>query len=133
MQEVSPRPALDPEQLRKLDAYWRAANYLAVGQIYLAIDNPLLREPLQPQHIKSMLLGHWGMLTARLGWAAFTCLSGGRRRRACGSDFVCMKGPRLTAWGHDTTLSSGREWFGYFQKGPLNDSGMPVWNLEGSS
>ncbi len=59
MQDVSLRPALDPEQLRKLDAYWRAANYLAVGQIYLR-DNPLLREPLQPQHIKSMLLGHWG-------------------------------------------------------------------------
>src|SRR5258707_1598453 len=44
---------------RELDAYWRAANYLSVGQIYL-LDNPLLREPLRPEHIKRRLLGHWG-------------------------------------------------------------------------
>ena len=43
----------------KLDAYWRAANYLAVGQIYL-LDNPLLREPLKTEHVKPRLLGHWG-------------------------------------------------------------------------
>ena len=42
-----------------LDRYWRAANYLSVGQIYL-LDNPLLREPLRPEHIKPRLLGHWG-------------------------------------------------------------------------
>jgi len=52
-------PTLDAEELCKTDAYWRAANYLAVGQIYLC-DNPLLREPLAPEHIKRMLLGHWG-------------------------------------------------------------------------
>jgi xylulose-5-phosphate/fructose-6-phosphate phosphoketolase len=46
-------------ELRCLDAYWRAANYLSVGQIYL-LDNPLLREPLKPEHIKPRLLGHWG-------------------------------------------------------------------------
>ena len=46
-------------EVRTLDAYWRAANYLAVGQIYLQ-DNPLLREPLRPEHIKPRLLGHWG-------------------------------------------------------------------------
>src|SRR5467141_2978186 len=51
--------ALDGEEMRRLDAYWRAANYLSVGQIYL-LDNPLLREPLQPEHIKPRLLGHWG-------------------------------------------------------------------------
>jgi xylulose-5-phosphate/fructose-6-phosphate phosphoketolase len=50
---------LSSELLRKIDAYWRAANYLSVGQIYL-YDNPLLREPLKPEHIKHMLLGHWG-------------------------------------------------------------------------
>ena len=49
----------DAELLRRMDAYWRAANYLSVGQIYL-YDNPLLREPLQLAHIKRMLLGHWG-------------------------------------------------------------------------
>ncbi len=46
-------------ELRLLDAYWRAANYLSVGQIYL-LDNPLLREPLAPEHVKPRLLGHWG-------------------------------------------------------------------------
>jgi xylulose-5-phosphate/fructose-6-phosphate phosphoketolase len=47
------------EPLAGMDAYWRAANYLSVGQIYL-LDNPLLREPLRPEHIKPRLLGHWG-------------------------------------------------------------------------
>lgn len=50
---------LVPEDLTALDAWWRAANYLSVGQIYL-MDNPLLREPLRPEHIKPRLLGHWG-------------------------------------------------------------------------
>jgi xylulose-5-phosphate/fructose-6-phosphate phosphoketolase len=45
--------------LEQIDRYWRAANYLSVGQIYL-MDNPLLREPLQPEHVKPRLLGHWG-------------------------------------------------------------------------
>ncbi|MER5266291.1 phosphoketolase family protein [Actinosynnema sp. NPDC002837] len=47
------------DDLDLLDAYWRAANYLSVGQIYL-LDNPLLREPLRPEHVKPRLLGHWG-------------------------------------------------------------------------
>jgi xylulose-5-phosphate/fructose-6-phosphate phosphoketolase len=50
---------LDPEELRKINAYWRAANYLSVGQIYL-MENPLLREPLRKEQIKPRLLGHWG-------------------------------------------------------------------------
>ncbi len=50
---------LSSELLRKINAYWRAANYLSVGQIYLW-DNPLMRQPLKPEHIKPMLLGHWG-------------------------------------------------------------------------
>jgi len=50
---------LAPELLRRIDAYWRAANYLSVGQIYL-YANPLLHEPLKPEHIKPRLLGHWG-------------------------------------------------------------------------
>ncbi|WP_100444140.1 phosphoketolase family protein [Glycomyces xiaoerkulensis] len=50
---------LSSEELARIDAYWRAANYLAVGQIYL-LDNPLLRGPLRPEHIKPRLLGHWG-------------------------------------------------------------------------
>ena len=51
--------ALSPELLEKMDRYWHAANYLSVGQIYL-LDNPLLQEPLRPEHIKPRLLGHWG-------------------------------------------------------------------------
>lgn len=51
--------AISPELLKKIDAYWRAANYLSVGQIYL-FDNPLLREPLKLEHVKPRLLGHWG-------------------------------------------------------------------------
>jgi xylulose-5-phosphate/fructose-6-phosphate phosphoketolase len=50
---------LTDDELRRIHAWWRAANYLSVGQIYL-MDNPLLREPLQPEHLKPRLLGHWG-------------------------------------------------------------------------
>lgn len=50
---------LSPELLHKMDAYWRAANYLSVGQIYL-FDNPLLKKPLELKHVKPRLLGHWG-------------------------------------------------------------------------
>ena len=58
MTDTSTAPLSD-EQLQLIDAYWRAANYLSVGQIYL-LDNPLLREPLKPEHVKPRLLGHWG-------------------------------------------------------------------------
>ena len=58
MQQVSDKP-LSEVELDALDAYWRAANYLSVGQIYL-MGNPLLREPLRPEHVKPRLLGHWG-------------------------------------------------------------------------
>ena len=51
--------SLNADELRRIDAYWRACNYLSVGMLYLR-DNPLLREPLKPEHIKNRLLGHWG-------------------------------------------------------------------------
>ena len=51
--------ALPAEELRAIDAYWRAANYLSVGQIYL-LDNPLLKKPLTHAHVNPRLLGHWG-------------------------------------------------------------------------
>jgi xylulose-5-phosphate/fructose-6-phosphate phosphoketolase len=57
-QSVSQTP-LSPELLKKMDAWWRAANYLNIGQIYL-MANPLLKEPLKAEHIKPRLLGHWG-------------------------------------------------------------------------
>ena len=56
---AAPTGPLTEEQLRLLDSWWRAANYLAVGQIYL-LANPLLREPLRAEHVKPRLLGHWG-------------------------------------------------------------------------
>ncbi len=59
MKPKAPMNTLSPEMLDKIDAYWRAANYLSVGQMYLR-DNPLLRGPLKLEHVKRMLLGHWG-------------------------------------------------------------------------
>ena len=58
MNRVEKKP-LDQDLIKKMDAYWRAANYLSVGQIYL-LGNPLLKKPLQREHIKPRLLGHWG-------------------------------------------------------------------------
>jgi xylulose-5-phosphate/fructose-6-phosphate phosphoketolase len=55
----APAQALTPDELRRMNAYWLAANYLSGGMIFLR-DNPLLREPLKPEHIKNRLLGHWG-------------------------------------------------------------------------
>src|SRR2546421_7163042 len=56
---TEPRTPLSRDELTGLNSWWRAANYLSVGQIYL-LDNPLLREPLRPEHVKPRLLGHWG-------------------------------------------------------------------------
>ena len=57
--DVATLSALDPELRDRMDAYWRAANYLSVGQIYL-YDNPLLRRPLELSHVKPLVVGHWG-------------------------------------------------------------------------
>src|SRR2546427_6094718 len=57
--QAGARTSPSDDEMATLDAYWRAANYLSVGQIYL-LDNPLLREPLKPDHVKPRLLGHWG-------------------------------------------------------------------------
>ncbi len=54
-----PEATLSAEELHRIDAYWRACNYLSAGMLYLQ-NNPLLREPLKPEHIKNRLLGHWG-------------------------------------------------------------------------
>jgi phosphoketolase len=59
-QEVMMANALSNKERALMDAYWRAANYLSVGQIYL-YDNPLLKQPLTKGHIKPRLLGHWGI------------------------------------------------------------------------
>src|ERR1700722_2188375 len=60
--EASMTDTLSPDLLHKMHAYWRGANYLSVGQIYLR-DNPLLEEPLTLDHVKPRLLGHWGTTT----------------------------------------------------------------------
>ena len=57
--ETMTTSTLTPALLAKMDAYWRAANYLSVGQIYL-YDNPLLKEPLKLSHVKPLVVGHWG-------------------------------------------------------------------------
>jgi len=77
------------EQLRAIDAYWRAANYLSVGQIYL-LDNPLLREPLRAEHVKPRLLGHWGT-TPGLNFL-YTHLDRAIRERDLDAIFVCGPG-----------------------------------------
>ncbi|MFJ3446192.1 phosphoketolase [Streptomyces sp. NPDC086081] len=76
------------EELRTLDAHWRAANYLAAGQIYL-LANPLLTEPLRPEHIKPRLLGHWG--TSPGLNLVYTHLNRVIARR--GLDALCVWGP----------------------------------------
>jgi len=79
---------LDRDELELLDAWWRAANYLAVGQIYL-LANPLLREPLSPEHIKPRLLGHFGTVPGlNLVWA-----HANRQINARGLDAVFVAGP----------------------------------------
>jgi xylulose-5-phosphate/fructose-6-phosphate phosphoketolase len=77
------------DELRALDAYWRASNYLSVGQIYL-LGNPLLREPLQPEHVKPRLLGHWGT-TPGLNFL-YTHLNRAIRERDLDAIFVCGPG-----------------------------------------
>jgi xylulose-5-phosphate/fructose-6-phosphate phosphoketolase len=79
---------LDKESLRKMHAYWRASNYLAAGMIYLQ-DNPLLREPLKPEHIKNRLLGHWGASPA----LSFTYIHLNRLINSYDLNAIFMAGP----------------------------------------
>ena len=80
--------ALNPQLLEKIDAYWRAANYLSVGQMYLR-DNPLLREPLQLEHVKRMLLGHWGTTPGQ----NFICVHLNRIIKKYDLDMIYVSGP----------------------------------------
>jgi len=85
---AAPKGALPATELRQIDAYWRACNYLAAGMIYLR-DNPLLREPLQPDHIKNRLLGHWGSSPG----LAFTYVHLNRLIIKYGLDAIFLAGP----------------------------------------
>ena len=97
MLDIVPTPrradAPSAEELALMDAWWRAANYLSVGQIYL-LDNPLLKEPLSLAHIKPRLLGHWGT-TPGLN---FIYVHLNRVIRTRGRETV------RKAWGHRTSL-----------------------------
>src|SRR5438445_1022609 len=81
---------LAPDELHLIDAYWRAANYLSVGQIYL-LDNPLLREKLVAEHIKPRLLGHFGT-TPGLN-LVYVHLNRAIRDRDLDAIYVCGPGP----------------------------------------
>jgi xylulose-5-phosphate/fructose-6-phosphate phosphoketolase len=91
---------LDRKHLEQLHAWWRAANYLSVGQIYL-LDNPLLRQPLRAEHVKPRLLGHWGTTPGlNLVWAHATRLV---REHDLDAVFVAGPGhggpgPNAAAW-----------------------------------
>ena len=76
------------QELQQIDAWWRAANYLAVGMIYLR-DNPLLAEPLRFEHIKPRLLGHWGSSPGQ----AFIWAHANRVIRRHDLDMIYLSGP----------------------------------------
>ena len=82
-----PQP-LNPEELRKINGYWRACNYLCVGMLYL-MENPLLREPLKAEHIKRRLLGHWGSDPGQ----SFTWVHLNRLIKKYDLDLIYISGP----------------------------------------
>jgi xylulose-5-phosphate/fructose-6-phosphate phosphoketolase len=94
----APVPSLTPEEHRLMDAYWRACNYLCAGMLYLR-ENPLLREPLQPQHIKRRLLGHWGSDPGQ----TFTWVHLNRLIKKYDLDMIYLAGP---GHGAPATLSN---------------------------
>ncbi len=94
------KPTLDSEQLRKLDAWWRAANYLSAAQLYL-LDNPLLREPLRPEHIKRKIVGHWGTVPGQN--FIYTHLN--RIIRKYDLDMIYLSGP-----GHGGNAMVAQDW-----------------------
>ena len=108
---VEPKP-LSSEESRKTDAYWRAANYLCVGRIYLH-DNPLLREPLRIEHVKPRLLGHWGTPGLNFIYVhmnqcpkAHLCLATTRNYLAVSRVIAGCQGRRLYILREDCALSA---------------------------
>lgn len=84
-----PKP-LSSVELQKMDAYWRACNYLCAGMIYLH-DNPLMKEPLRPEHFKNRLLGHWGSDPGQ----TFTWVHLNRAIRKYDLDMIYISGPGM--------------------------------------
>ena len=97
---------LSPEELWKTDAFWRASNYLILGMLYLQ-ENPLLREPLKPEHIKNRLLGHWGSSPG----LAFTYIHLMRQIKKYDLDMIFLAGPGHGAPGVLGSRLSGGQLF----------------------
>ena len=97
-----PGMPLSAEELRKTHAYWRACTYLMLGMIYLQ-DNPLLKEPLKPDHIKNRLLGHWGSSPG----LAFTYIHLNRLIKKYDLDMIFLAGPGHGAPGHTGLAAPG--------------------------
>ena len=76
------------DYLQKMDAYWRAANYLSAAQLYL-LDNPLLREPLRREHIKKKIVGHWGTVPGQ----NFVYVHMNRAIKEFGLNMIYLSGP----------------------------------------
>ncbi|HCC55738.1 MAG TPA: phosphoketolase, partial [Solibacterales bacterium] len=114
-----PAQPLDPEQLRLIDAYWRAANYLSVGQIYL-YKNALLREPLSVDHIKPRLLGHWGT-TPGLNFIYAHC---NRIIRAHDLNMIYIAGPGHGGPGMVANIWLEGTYSEFYPKIPRNAEGM---------
>ena len=95
--DMNARP-LEAEELRKMNAYWMACNYLCAGMLYLR-ENPLLREPLKPEHIKNRLLGHWGSDPGQ----SFTWVHLNRLIKKCDLNVIYISGP---GHGAPATLSN---------------------------
>ncbi|MDE1156293.1 MAG: phosphoketolase family protein [Acidobacteriaceae bacterium] len=96
---VATKSVLSADELKKMNAYWHACNYLSAGMIYLRA-NPLLREPLKPEHIKNRLLGHWGSDPGQ----SFTWIHLNRLIKKYDLDVIYVSGP---GHGAPATLSNG--------------------------
>ena len=111
--------SLDEQELSSINAYWRAANYLSVGQIYL-LDNPLLRQPLTKEHVKPRLLGHWGT-TPGLNFIYVHC---NRVIKAYDLDMIYIAGP-----GHGGPALVANTWLEgsyseFYPNIPTDEEGM---------
>jgi xylulose-5-phosphate/fructose-6-phosphate phosphoketolase len=110
---------LSKEELRRMNAYWRAANYLSVGQIYL-YDNPLLREPLKIEHVKPRLLGHWGT-TPGLNFIYVHC---NRLIKKLDLNMIYITGPGHGGPGLVANTYLEGTYSEYYPNVPQNEAGM---------